>query len=904
MLRHWFLYYGKIFLVSLSTLSSLAASELQNLNRQPFFEFFNPDDIPAHEQNWAIDFDQLGRVYVANTNGMLMFDGVRWKGFSTTKLGITRAIVVKDSDKIFVGGQNALGFFEAQPDGTWQFKNISIPVELGNVGAIWQGILLNDDIYFASDNYLIKIDSNQSVTARKSKGRVSVGQSGNFSWAFVPGDGLYDLSKSFQHAAFKNTKVRIMGVHKSADSWLVIYRNGKLALIQSDNLYHPNNRTYIKNKALKDQVVTSVSEVPGGTAVTTANNGLVLLNESGQTVKHINVFDSWVLNSNYFNGNLWIAQDGAIIRMPWPITFERIMDESGMGHVLESITQYNNEIYVGSTKGLFKFDKNLRLFTPVHLSNQPSTVWELEPTVAGLLAITDYGTYLLKNKTASLVIAGHTRGFVALQEPKNHYLVTSHLNGTYLLKANLNGIKVAASDPALQLNSSNIIQSADGSIFVDTRKNGVYRIRLKTDLSMQVDHLNLNQLAVGMESKETNTMEPNTSVFLMDNIPIVNSFGRFCRPEFDTLKKCILENRFVQDYGDQSFETKQHDGTLYFDGHEGYMYQIKPDKFGKYARQYSNMDELGNSNLTDLLEFGTETLLTRHDGLWVMHPDRLKSSLLPKVWISDINIGTEWPYQAATLLQKIPTVISANLDRIRFYFDTDTRAASKYHLWRTKLEGYNNEYSEWSNQSWQDFTRLSGGDYKLLIQLKIRSGRVSTPYSLNFSVAYPWYLSTLAKVIYTFTIVGLLILFTVMYSRRKNRLLLLRQTELESQVSQRTTELQINQRELTAQARKLVELDKAKSRFFANITHEFRTPLTLMIGPLTDLVKGRFGQLVPAQKKPINLAINRSSGLLELIEELLDVSRLDAGVLVLNAQKVNVIELVKNALAQLDPMVI
>lgn len=75
------------------------------------------------------------------------------------------------------------------------------------------------------------------------------------------------------------------------------------------------------------------------------------------------------------------------------------------------------------------------------------------------------------------------------------------------------------------------------------------------------------------------------------------------------------------------------------------------------------------------------------------------------------------------------------------------------------------------------------------------------------------------------------------------------------------------------EAGKLKELDEMKSRFFANISHEFRTPLTLIIGPLEDAKREKDPQSL---KKLIPAMLTSSKRILQLINQILDLSRLDA----------------------------
>ena len=74
----------------------------------------------------------------------------------------------------------------------------------------------------------------------------------------------------------------------------------------------------------------------------------------------------------------------------------------------------------------------------------------------------------------------------------------------------------------------------------------------------------------------------------------------------------------------------------------------------------------------------------------------------------------------------------------------------------------------------------------------------------------------------------------------------------------------------------LAELDRAKTRFFSNVSHEFRTPLTLMLGPLEDTLAARDG-LGSEHREHLELAHRNSLRLLKLVNTLLDFSRIEAG---------------------------
>ncbi len=108
------------------------------------------------------------------------------------------------------------------------------------------------------------------------------------------------------------------------------------------------------------------------------------------------------------------------------------------------------------------------------------------------------------------------------------------------------------------------------------------------------------------------------------------------------------------------------------------------------------------------------------------------------------------------------------------------------------------------------------------------------------------------------------------YLRRKNRLLQDQQKTLQRMVDQQTKQLQNDKDLIEIQAKELMELDQAKSRFFANISHELRTPITLIQGPIQSIIRSK--ELSPRYQSLLQKAEKNTTVLLNLVKEILDLT--------------------------------
>jgi signal transduction histidine kinase/ligand-binding sensor domain-containing protein/DNA-binding response OmpR family regulator len=181
------------------------------------------------------------------------------------------------------------------------------------------------------------------------------------------------------------------------------------------------------------------------------------------------------------------------------------------------------------------------------------------------------------------------------------------------------------------------------------------------------------------------------------------------------------------------------------------------------------------------------------------------------------------------------------------------------------------------------YTNLDAGDYLFKVRARnINNSQNVSSITLKITVLPPFWKSNLAYFIYAVLIIGLLL-----YIRHRGILKLKRQfeaTQAKLEVERRIT----NERE---EARRLHLLDLMKIKFFTNISHEFRTPLTLILSPIDDLLKI---SEKPDQQHHLVMIKKNGKRLLNLVNQLLDFRKMEYNELKLNLKKGDLVQFIKD----------
>lgn len=302
----------------------------------------------------------------------------------------------------------------------------------------------------------------------------------------------------------------------------------------------------------------------------------------------------------------------------------------------------------------------------------------------------------------------------------------------------------------------------------------------------------------------------------------------------------------------------------------GYLSILDPSngRFTNFAENDGLCDGITDmENLKD-----GRILLTGYAGVNIVSVDSVNPDRTPPpLVITRMTINDETVVPPPLLKGSGSLHLSHIQDVVEFEFaamDIDARGPVEY---RYQLEGLERDRVKPAGRRYVRYTGVPPGEYVFRVSASSVWGRwPDQVVTVAVIIAPPWWRTMWAYIAYILFILGLL------YAGYRVRL---------HQVRLRQ-DLELGQ----FKAEHLAEVDRLKSRFFANISHEFRTPLTLIAGPIDGMLSEEKEE---KKRQTLSMMQRNSQRLLRLINQLLDLSRLEAGAMKLHAARTNIVSLVK-----------
>lgn len=841
--------YWQKCLLFLSFFLGLSSSCLaQAITGLPEMLNYTPEDYFAHKQNWQVRQHSNGYLYFANNSGVLEFDGSNWRLISHPNL-----VHVYDfawsGNRLLVSGFGSFGYFQQNANLDWQYHDLSngLPAEAKGQ-YIYRVLASPKGDFFVGSHFVYRYKNGKlSKVAAKSERFSAIAWVDN---QVLLGN-VYGNFYHFDVAAGRLNRLETRGEILNTMVLEIKIIHGKAVVVTNVGLYWWRDGELSQFKTETDgwfsehelRAVTAISD--NLLALGSRRDGLAIINTKGEWLHQINQasglrFDRVTQVAMDDQMGLWATQDGGITRIDMNQGLYRLERPHGLDAV-QDFAQGTGKLYAASrSKGVYRYRPATK---PGELGRfeQVSGIgaWSLATVNDKVLASDNWGIMEIGETQKDRLLKNQRT--VAITKASDDLLYGISESGLVRIRRHL------ASPWVLEtVNQERFL--GDNAILVDANRllvGGLGRsLWLISDLSQWPD-IRYERLASELTGLSLRKHR-NEALILTDKIGHINwKTKQFeAHPRFKSFNTYITKKR-----GQVGRELVSH-GEKFYMVNDGRLGRFILGEDGQYNWETANVPSLGYQEVNAMAIFQDTLLVAQLNQIFAFP-------------ISTLFTETKNPRLSIRELSADSGEIAENDDGyhlnesngIELTLAVNAFRQADKNRYRYRLN--DEPWQDWQNESHINLARLPSGEQRISLQARNSLQQVTPINTIRVHVPRPWYFHPLFWLANVLLLILVVVLVQRSYYQVKNRRLVIRQKELELLVAEKTKHLS--------------ELDKVKTDFFCNITHEIRTPLTLNIGNLQYILQ-KFS-LTDAVKEAVSQAVNNSKRLMFLVNQILDINR-------------------------------
>lgn len=784
----------------------------------PQVKNFGPADYRQESQNFCVAQDKNSLMYFGNTNGIMEYDNEKW---DIVKIPGRPQFAVSTNNEIFIGGYNTFGRL--------QYKNGHLGIDpLGErsnltFGQVNKVVISGSDVYFSTDRHLYMysdslitelindepfrlISVGDSVYVQKKKNRLKRLVHGSFE----DDDLCVVTADTMKIVAMLRTKDNdiLLRDNENACFWLFSDDEG-LKYFPTDFDRYIKNNDFSCIGMLHDGNFM-VGTFSGGVVSFDCNGKYRYILNSSNGLKANEINDLCVDNQN----KVWLATENGISLLETNSELSFFNASSGLRGAVLTIIRYQGVLYVGTTVGLFGYVSyaipNGAINGFRYIRGMHDNCWSLCIYDGRLYAVANEGLFVVEDMSLKKVLDGSFFSMHSRNIAGKEIFILGGRQGLTFVTISGDKVEKIGSLSNMRYVARTFAPDSTG-IWIGTNRDGLYRVCMGDSLDLSatvVEYSEKDSLPHGFDWVDVFQTHKLGTVFSTSEglYRYDNGKKRFYK---DTTCFCS-GSRCSTVYG---IIGEDKDYNLWYscsftDAYEREVGVIRFDDKGGYRREISSFAQMEESVVEtiypeddDVVWFGTSDALIKYhknknsqiveDSAFVCMIRKVSVAGDSVIYAFDLDYS-----QGASIVHKV-----RYKDRnIRFEvaglaFNTFGDAEYQY-----RLDGFDEEWSDWTTDSYKEYISLSEGDYKFMVRSRNGYGQLSNIAEFNFEITPPYYRSILAYILYflTFAVIVVLVVAwrNIVHTREKYR--------LEKLVEMRTNELVMQKEQTESLVKKLL----------------------------------------------------------------------------------------------------
>ncbi|HRG01294.1 MAG TPA: SpoIIE family protein phosphatase [Bacteroidia bacterium] len=771
---------------------------------------FSPSVYKGSDQNWDAVQDTVGKMYFANLNGVITYDGRIWKTLRLTNNASAFSLDKDINDKIYVGGDNEFGYLTQKPSGAFDYVSLSGKLEQKDKDftITWATYCIGNDVFFCSNEKLFYYNK-KTIKSFTPEGSA-------FHTFFKVGKHLFirEFDKGFK--VFENGQLNfIKGSEEFADKkvYAILNLEGNTYLVATRNdgvyvLYYndknPTKSIFVKRQSLIDNWLKE-NEVYCGAkigdnkyAFGSLKGGIIITDRTLRVLSKLNSNNGLQDDAvkNIFldsNNNLWLSLNFGIafFENSTPITFWKKTE--GIKGVVENVIQFKGSTFVATDKGLLKLNEEGSKFeeTPITIE-----CYSMAFSNDYLFVASGDGLYLFDGKNYNLILEEFT--YSVFYDTLRNYLYTGTDNNLY--KGTVSQGKYEIITKLEDLGAVRYIDSdKEGNVAAATANNGIFI-------------LTSNQNKIHITTTEGLPVMSENHVFTYNGNIVFSTDKGFYEWTSKNPKIVTRSVKFnPKNFSAYIASAAQIKNEIWFQSnHEGKLAPIEemlciaPEK-DNFQITNSFLTRIQGTNAKHFFYDNNKVFIGSNQGLFCYDLSQKNNATNYRAVISVGYFGNQ---KDSTLIENYsqdfivkPIEIPYKNNQLTIYPSATNYFGPELLQFSYYLEGADDGFNEWEERKVIEIPKIHEGTYTFHLKAKNILGVESKEISFSFTILPPWYRTTFAYIVYVLLSLGAVIVFVRLYTKRLKE----KNVMLEETIALRTKTIVEQKHELEHKNKEIVD---------------------------------------------------------------------------------------------------